>query len=84
MQTTHVAIDFGNANEAGIVINQRFEVPGVEVLFAHQINQHARIEITAASSHDHSAGWGQTHAGVNGLAGSHGGETGTIAEMRND
>ena len=51
--------------------------------FAHQIDQHARIEIAAARSHDHPTGRGQTHAGVNGLTAFNGGETGAIAEMRN-
>jgi hypothetical protein len=39
--------------EAGVVIDQRFKTRGVEVLFAHQIDQHTRIEIAAARSHDH-------------------------------
>ena len=56
MQTTHVAIDSGNSEQAGVVIDQRFETRGVEVLFSRQIDQHARIEIAAARSHDHSAG----------------------------
>ena len=84
MQTTHIAIDAGNAEEAGLVINQRFETRSVEVLFAHQIDQHTRIQIAAARSHDHPAGRGQTHAGVNGLTAFNGGETGAIAEMQND
>src|SRR5258707_10021470 len=83
MKTTHVAIDSGNSDEAGVVIDQRFETRGVEVLFAHQIDQHTRIEIAAARSHDHPTGRGQTHAGVNGLTAFNGGETGAIAEMRN-
>ena len=81
MQTTHVAIDFGNSKEAGVVVDQRFETRGVEVLFAHQIDQHTRIEVAAARSHDHPTGRGQTHAGVNGLTAFNGGETGAIAEM---
>ncbi len=83
MQTAHVAIDSGNSEEAGVVIDQRFETRGVEVLFARQIDQHTRIEIAAARSHDHPTGRGQTHAGVNGLTAFNGGETGAIAEMRN-
>src|SRR6266699_4082025 len=83
MQTAHVAIDSGNSEEARVVIDQCFETRGVEVLFAHQIDQHTRIEIAAARSHDHPTGRGQTHAGINGLATFNGGETGAIAEMHN-
>src|ERR1035441_4394701 len=77
MQPPHVAI------ESGVVIDQRLETRGIEVLFAHQIDQHTGIEIAAARPHDHPTGWGQTHAGVNGLAAFNGSETGAIAEMRN-
>ena len=83
MQPTHVAIDSGNSEESGVVIDQRLETRGIEVLFAHQIDQHTGIEIAAARPHDHPTGWGQTHAGVNGLAAFNGSETGAIAEMRN-
>src|SRR5437870_608589 len=61
----------------------RTEQRDVEVLFAHQIDQHTRIEIAAARSHDHPTGRGQAHAGVNGLTALNGGETGAIAEMQN-
>ena len=57
-----------------MVIDQRFETSGVQVLFAHQIDQYTRIEIAAARSHDHSPGRRQTHAGVNGLTSFNGGE----------
>src|SRR5258708_15079271 len=83
MKTTHVAIDSGNSDEAGVVIDQRFETRGVEVLFAHQIDQHTRIEIAAARSHDHPTGRGQTHAGVNGLTAFNGGDAGANSEMQN-
>ena len=82
MQTTHVAIDSGNYKEAGVVIDQRFETRGVEFLFAHQIDQHTRIEIAAARSHDHPTRRGQTHAGINGLTAFNGGETSAIAEVQ--
>jgi hypothetical protein len=49
MQTTHVAIDSGNAKKAGMVIDQGLETRGIEVLFAHQIDQDTRIEIAAAA-----------------------------------
>ena len=48
MQTTHVAIDSGNAKKAGMVIDQGLETSGIEVLFAHQIDQDTRIEIAPA------------------------------------
>src|SRR5258707_13385025 len=66
MQTTHVAVDSGNPEETGTVIDQRFKARGVEILLACQIDQDAGIEIATARPHDHSAGWGQAHAGVNG------------------
>ena len=84
MQAPHVTINSGNSEKARAVIDQRFEPRGVEILLAHQIDQHARIEIAAARSHDHSAGRGQTHAGVDGLTAFNGGDADAIAEMRND
>src|SRR5439155_11174624 len=83
MQTAHVAIDSGNSEEARVVIDQCFETRSVVVLFAHQIDQHTRIEIAAARSHDQPTGRGRTHTGVNGLTAFNGGETGAIAEMHN-
>jgi len=66
------------------VIDQRFKARGVEILLACQIDQDAGIEISTAGPHDRSAGWGQAHAGVNGMTALDGGDANAIAEMRDD
>ncbi len=66
------------------MIDERFETRGVEVLFPQQVYQNARIEIAAARPHDRPSGRGQAHAGIYGLAAFDGGDTGAIAQMRND
>ena len=84
MQAPHVAVDSGNSEEAGVMIDEGFETRGVEVLFPQQIDQDARIEIATARSHDRPSGRGQAHAGIDGLAVFDGGNTDAIAQMRND
>ena len=81
MQAPHVAADARNSEEAGTVIDQLFEHGGIELLLAHQIDQNAGIEITAARAHDHPAGWGQSHAGVDRFAGFDRSDACAIAEM---
>ena len=66
------------------MIDQLFELRRIELLFAHQIDQNARIEIAAARAHDHPAGWGQSHAGVDRFAVFDRGNAGAIAEMGDD
>ena len=70
MQLPHVAANARNSQEAGTVIDQLFEHGGIEFLLAHQIDQNAWIEIAAPRAHDHAAGWGQSHAGVDRFSGS--------------
>ena|SRR5258708_7767760 len=84
MQTTHVAVDSRNPEEAGAVIDQRFKAHGVEILFACKIDQHTGIEIATARPYDHSAGWGQAYAGVSGMTALDGRDADAIAEMRDD
>ena len=66
------------------MIDQLFEHLRIELLFAHQIDQNAGIEIAAARAHDHPAGRGQAHAGVDRLARFDRGDAGAIAEMGDD
>ena len=66
------------------MIDQLFERGGIELLLARQINQHAWVEIAGARTHDHSATWGQSHAGVERFAILDGGDAGAIAEMGDD
>jgi hypothetical protein len=68
MQTPHVAANARNSQEAGTAIDQPFEHCRVELLFTHQIYQNTRIEIAAARAHDHPAGRGQSHAGIDRFA----------------
>jgi hypothetical protein len=82
MQAPHVAADARDSEEAGTVIDQLFEVDGIVLLLAHQIDQDAGIEITAARAHNHAAGRGQSHAGVDRFAAFDRGDACAIAEMR--
>ena len=66
------------------MIDQFFEHGGIEFLLAQQIDQNSRIEIAAPRAHDHAAGWGQTHAGVDRFSGSDRGHACAIAEMGDD
>ena len=63
------------------MIDQFFEHGGIEFLLTHQIDQNARIKIAAPRAHDHAAGWGQSHAGVDRFAGFDRGHACAIAEM---
>src|ERR1700680_3519639 len=81
MQTPHVAAHAGNSQEAGTVIDQLFEYRRIELLLTHQIDQNARIEIAGARAHDHPAGWGQSHAGVDRLTTFDRGDACAIAEV---
>src|ERR1700730_4944347 len=83
MQTPHVAANARNTQEAGTVIDQLFEHRRIELLLTHQIDQNAWIEIAAARAHDHPAGWGQSHAGVDRFAAFDRGDACAIAEMGN-
>jgi hypothetical protein len=83
MQTPHVAANARNSQEAGTAIDQLFEHGRIEFLFTHQIDQNTWIEIAAARAHDHPAGWGQSHAGVDRFAPFDRSDTCTIAEMGN-
>jgi hypothetical protein len=56
----------------------------IELLFTHQINQNAWIEIAAARAHDHAAARGQSHARVDRFTGFDRGDAGAIAEMGDD
>jgi hypothetical protein len=84
MQAPHVAADARDSEEAGTVIDQLFEVDGIVLLLAHQIDQDAGIEITAARAHNHAAGRGQSHAGVDRFAALDRSDAGAIAEMSDD
>ena len=50
---------------------------------SREIDQNARIEIAAAGAHDHSAGRGQSHAGIDGLAALDRGNARAVAKMSN-
>ena len=63
------------------MIDQLFEHGGIEFLLAQKIDQNSRIDIAAPRTHDHAAGWRQTHAGVDRFSGSDRGHACTIAEM---
>ena len=49
MQTTHVAINPGNSEEAGVVIDQRFETRGVEVLRRQEMAKHGVATISPST-----------------------------------
>src|ERR1700680_3875253 len=83
MEAPHVAANARYPQEAGAVIDQLFEHGRIEFLLPHQIDQDAGIEIAAARAHDHPAGWGQSHAGVDRFAAPDRGDAGAIAEMGN-
>ena len=65
------------------MIDKIFEHDRIELLLTRQIDQNAWIEIAAARAHNHPAGRGQAHAGVDGLAALDRGDAGAVAKMGN-
>jgi len=53
-----------DAEQAGAMVHQFFERGRAPALLAHEIDQHAGIEVAAARAHDQAAARRQAHAGV--------------------
>src|SRR5580692_244839 len=66
------------------MIDQLFEHGCIEVLLAHQIDQNTRIKIATPRAHDHPAGWGQSHTGIDRSAGFDRRHTSALAKMSDD
>ena len=64
-----------------MAIHQVFKCGGIVVLLADQIDENAWVKVAAARAHDHTAGGGQPHAGVDRHAVADRGEAGAVAEM---
>src|SRR5471032_25564 len=58
----HVVVRIGETLEAAFVIDQVFERVSVKRSGPHQIDQHARVEVTGAGSHGNAARRRETHA----------------------
>src|SRR5690242_4973336 len=65
------------------MIEQGFQLAG-RVSFVDQMEQHAWIKIARPGSHHETAGWGQTHAGVDRYTILQRRHAGAIAQVRDD
>ncbi len=76
-----VAADAGNAQQAGLLVEDGVHALGVEALLLHDGDQDAGIHVAAAGAHDDAFQRGQAHAGVHALAPVHGRDGGAVAQV---
>ncbi len=84
VEASHVAANARNSQQAGAVVDQLFQLGGIEFVLTHQVDQNAGIQIAGTRAHDHAASGGQPHAGVDRFAILDRGDAGAVAEMGND
>lgn len=83
MQAAHVAAEVGDARQPTLPVDQVLQPIGVQRQAAHQVGQHARVQVPTAAAHHQAAGGCQAHAGVHRLAYQHGSDAGAIAQVGN-
>src|SRR6266567_681585 len=84
MQISHVAADPRNSQKPGTAVDHFFKLGRVEAPLAHEINEHAWVQITASGTHDDAAGGGKPHARVDRPARPDSGDARTIAKVSDD
>src|SRR6266700_1525054 len=84
MQISHVAADPRNSQKSGMAVDHFFKLGRFESPLAHEINEHAWVQLTASGTHDDDAGGGKTHARVDSPARPDSGDARTIAKVSDD
>ncbi|KAH0439510.1 hypothetical protein KCU90_g3125, partial [Aureobasidium melanogenum] len=82
LQRLHIAFAIGVTGQTALAVQQRLQCIGIEMLHAHQIQQHTWVEIATACAHRHAAGRRQPHRRIDGLAVLQRTQTRTVAQMR--
>src|SRR5437773_10096415 len=83
-QRLHVRADSGNAEEAGLVIDEALERRDIVALVGEEVDKHARVEVPAPRAHHEAAGRRESHRRIDGDAIAYRGHARAVAEMRDD
>ena len=80
---TQIAVA-GHAHHAGTLVEQGIELVHVHVGVADQVEDHSRVDVTGTAAHHQALKRGQTHGGLNRLAGDLSGSGSAVADVQND
>ena len=80
---TQIAIA-GHAHHAGTLVEQGVKLVHVHVGVADQVEDHSRVDVTGTAAHHQALKRGQTHGGLNRLAGDLSGSGSAVADVQND
>ncbi len=83
MQDAHIARPAGDAEHPGLLVDQLLDLGRTIAARAHQVDQHARIDVAGPRTHDDAARWRQAHARIDRPTFTHRSDAGAVAEMRN-
>ena len=83
MNLTQIAVA-GHAHHAGTLVEQGIELVHVHVGVADQVEDHSRVDVTGTATHHQALKRGQTHGGLNRLAGDLSGSGSAVADVQND
>lgn len=80
-QVFHVGAGFGDAEQAGLMVDEPADMFHGYFFFPHKTPGNIWIEVAGPGAHGQTAGWGESHAGVDGLLVPDGGDAGAVAEV---
>ena len=83
-QGLHVRGDAGDAEETRLLVEETLEPVRVVPLLAHEVQEDAGVEVTAARTHHDAADGGQSHRRVHRASIPDGDQARAVAEVRND
>ena len=83
-QGLDVALAGRETEKATLMIQQSFQLVGVELFIAQKINDHARVEITRPRAHRNAASGSETHRSVDRYPVSQRTETRSVPQVRKD
>ena len=83
-QVPHVGRGLRHAEQPGLVVDHVMKLQRRHVVGAREIADQSWVQISRAGAHRQPCRRRETHAGVNAATVAHGGQTGAVAEMRED
>src|ERR1700756_2330300 len=83
-QRLYVTLAGRKSEEAALMVEQIFNLVGVQLLVAHEIEEDARIKITRARTHRDAARGSETHGGVDRYTVANSAEARSVTEVRED
>jgi len=83
-QIAHVAAHLRDTEQPGFVVRQSVEALCGQAVGTRQVRRDAGVEVARSRGHRQARRWRESHAGVDAVAGVHGGEACTAAQMGKD